>query len=239
MPPVTATESGPNSVPAQPRPGRRGVALGVARALMRGVDGVCLDACVSRHRLHFGLGRRLRLRLGGRNVRRRIGDRRLGKRLVRGLFGGRLVHALFDRRLGKRLVRSLFARALLHRLSILGEDLVGEVDLRRGRGLERLTVGSRLHVLAVFHALERQRQAAPLGVDLDDLHVHDIALRDDLARVLDVVLRELGDVNEALDARHDLDEGAERHDLRHLALRRRRSRCRRRRPAARDPTGSA
>ena len=41
---------------------------------------------------------------------------------------------------------------------------------------------------------------------------------DDLARALDVVLGELGDVDEALDAGDDLDEGAERDDLGHLAL---------------------
>ena len=41
---------------------------------------------------------------------------------------------------------------------------------------------------------------------------------DDLARALDVVRRELGDVHEALDAVEDLDERAERDDLRDLAL---------------------
>ena len=33
-----------------------------------------------------------------------------------------------------------------------------------------------------------------------------------------MVLRKLGDVNELLDARHDLDEGTESDDLRDLAL---------------------
>ncbi len=42
--------------------------------------------------------------------------------------------------------------------------------------------------------------------------------------ILDVVLRELRDVHEALDAGQDLDEGAERDDLRHACPRRRRSR---------------
>src|SRR5262249_30999755 len=45
-----------------------------------------------------------------------------------------------------------------------------------------------------------------------------VALRDDLARVLDMMLRELRDVHEALDARKDLDESAEGHDLRDLSL---------------------
>src|SRR5262249_50198766 len=52
----------------------------------------------------------------------------------------------------------------------------------------------------------------------DDLRLDEIALRDDLTRVLDVVLRELRDVHQTLNARQDLDEGAERDDLRDLAL---------------------
>ena len=71
---------------------------------------------------------------------------------------------------------------------------------------------------AALDALEREREAAPLGVDLDDLRLDEIALRDDLARVLDVVLRQLGDVHEPLDPGHDLDERAEGDDLRDLAL---------------------
>ena len=66
--------------------------------------------------------------------------------------------------------------------------------------------------------LERQREPPPVGVDLDDPHLDLVALRDDLARVLDVVLCEFGDVDEPLDAREDLDEGAERDDLRHRAF---------------------
>src|SRR6202007_3132920 len=55
-------------------------------------------------------------------------------------------------------------------------------------------------------------------VDLEDANVHRVALRDHFTRILDVVLRELGDVHEAFDARQDLDERAERDDLRDLAL---------------------
>ena len=80
------------------------------------------------------------------------------------------------------------------------------------------TVCARLHRIVVLDALQREREAAALAVDLDDLDVHRLALRDDLARVLDVVLRELGDVHEALDTREDLDEGAERDDLRDATL---------------------
>ena len=67
-------------------------------------------------------------------------------------------------------------------------------------------------------ALEREREPTALAVDLEDQDLDGIALRHDLARVLDVVLRELGDVHEPLDAREDLDERAERDDLRHLAV---------------------
>ena len=74
---------------------------------------------------------------------------------------------------------------------------------RRGRSsgarVHRLAaVGARLHRIGVLDALQREREPAALAVDLDDLHVDRLALRDDLARVLDVVLRELGDVHEAL-----------------------------------------
>src|SRR5581483_5106558 len=93
----------------------------------------------------------------------------------------------------------------------LREDLLGEVE--RGHAL-----GPRQRQLAVLDPLQRQGEAAALGVDLDDLHGDDGALRDDLARVLDVVRRELGDVDEPLDAGEDLDEGAERDDLRDAPL---------------------
>ena len=67
-------------------------------------------------------------------------------------------------------------------------------------------------------ALEAQRQPPALVVDLEDLDLHHVAGVDDLARVLDVVLGELGDVHEPLDAVHDLDERAEADDLGDLAL---------------------
>ena len=79
-------------------------------------------------------------------------------------------------------------------------------------------VRARDGLVALLDALEREREAPALAVDLEDAHVHRVALRDDLARILDVMRRELGDVHEPLDARKDLDEGAERDDLRHAAL---------------------
>ena len=95
----------------------------------------------------------------------------------------------------------------------LGEDVLGQVD--RGPRVHRLgAVCARLHRIGVLDALQRQREAPALAVDLDDLHVHRLALRHHLARVLDVMLRELGDVHETLDPRQDLDERAEGDDLR-------------------------
>ena len=79
-------------------------------------------------------------------------------------------------------------------------------------------VGPRHGQRALLDPLQGEREAATVAVDLEDQHVDRIALRDDLARVFDVVIGELGDVHEALDAGEDLDEGAERDDLRHAAL---------------------
>ena len=62
---------------------------------------------------------------------------------------------------------------------------------------------------------------------------------DDLARVLDVVLGKLGDVDEALDALHDLDERAEVDDLGDLALEHVTDVVGAARPAATDPPESA
>src|ERR1043166_1523917 len=131
------------------------------------------------------------------------GARLLGRSLIGldagvGLLGGRL----FLGDLGGR-------RAL-------GEDLLGEIQVRRA--LDRLGVVGALGDPAALDPLQREREPPPLRVDLDDLRLDEIALRDDLARVLDVVLCELRDVHEPLDPREDLDEGAERDDLRDLAL---------------------
>ena len=80
-------------------------------------------------------------------------------------------------------------------------------------------LGGGLDVRQLFgHALDAEREAAALGVDLEDLHAHVLPRLEDLARVLDVVVGQLGDVHEALDSVHDLHEGAEGHDLGDLAL---------------------
>ena len=79
-------------------------------------------------------------------------------------------------------------------------------------------VGARERLHPFLDPLEREREAPALTVDLEDEHVDRIALGDDLARVLDMVLRELGDVDETFDTGQDLDEGAEGDHLRHAAL---------------------
>ena len=79
-------------------------------------------------------------------------------------------------------------------------------------------VGARDGLVALLDTLEREGEAPALAVDLEDADVDRVTLRDDLARVLDVVRRELGDVDEPLDAGKDLDEGAERDDLRDATL---------------------
>src|SRR5690349_19307859 len=144
----------------------------------------------------------------------------IGRVKLLGLVGGSLCLGL--RRLGCLDVRQwlrLGGRLELWRFGsgrALREDLLGEIEVRRA--FDGLGVLGPLGHAAALDPLEREREAAPLGVHLDDLGLDRVALRDDLARVLDVVLGELGDVNEPLDAGHDLDEGAEGDDLRDLAL---------------------
>ena len=61
--------------------------------------------------------------------------------------------------------------------------------------------------------LDRQADPTALQVDVDDLHPQLLAGGDDLLGQVDVVRRHLRDVDEALDAVADLDEGAEGHEL--------------------------
>src|SRR5918998_1800327 len=148
-----------------------------------------------------GLVGRDGLRPGGGGIGREVGGR---DGLGRGRLGGRLTG------------EDLFAQPQLgYVVEVAGTLPGGGVVGHGGEPLGRQDL--RLEHLAL-DALYAQRQAAALGVDLEDLHLHVVAGRDDLARVLDVVRRELGDVDEALDAVEDLDEGAERHDLRDRAL---------------------
>src|SRR3954447_17383531 len=135
-----------------------------------------------------------------------------------------------------RLPREWLALLLVVREDVLGEPerrdvvqiaglaraarLADGVLLERVGGLAALAAldGLVAEPLLAVDALDGQRQAPALGVDLEDLDLDLVARRDDLARVLDVVAGQLGDVHQALDAVEDLDEGAEGDDLGDLAL---------------------
>src|SRR5204862_5501138 len=107
-----------------------------------------------------------------------------------------------------------------------GEDVLGQAevadlaDLAAVLAAAGLAAGARGHLarLRRLDPLDAKRQPPPVGVDLEDLDLDVVARLDYLARVLDVVLGELGDVDQPLDALHDLDEGAEGDDLGDLAL---------------------
>ncbi len=58
----------------------------------------------------------------------------------------------------------------------------------------------------------------PLGVEADDPELERLALVDDVARVGDSLVRELADVDQALEPVADPDEGAEVDELRHRAV---------------------
>src|SRR5581483_1974945 len=102
-------------------------------------------------------------------------------------------------------------------LIVAGEHVLGQAELGHVVEIAGIAVHrggdrpDREHL--ALDPLDRQRQAPALGVDLEDLDPHRVARLDDLARVLDVVLGQLGDVHEALDPVEDLDERAERDDL--------------------------
>src|SRR5204863_8488076 len=65
--------------------------------------------------------------------------------------------------------------------------------------------------------LEAQRDALAVAVDIEHLDLDRVADREDLARVVDVRPRELGDVDQAVDA-VEVHERAEVDDVRDLAL---------------------
>ena len=89
-------------------------------------------------------------------------------------------------------------------------------DLTRSDLADRVRAGE--HLPRVFlRRLERQRDALAVEVDLEDLDGDLLAHLDDLGGVLDVLPRELGDVNESVDAA-EVDERAEVDDRRDDAL---------------------
>src|SRR5215211_4673737 len=139
--------------------------------------------------------------------------------LLSGLFG-RLFHGRVGRGRVRRVGGHLALAGRRGREDVLGEPELGHVVEVDGAAVRRLlrrrAVALRQHL--TLDPLDREGEAAPLRVDLEDLDLDVVARLDDLARVLDVVLGELGDVDEPLHALEDLDEGAEGHDLGDLAL---------------------
>src|SRR2546427_21193 len=66
--------------------------------------------------------------------------------------------------------------------------------------------------------LQAERDALVFGVHVQDQHIHFVALLHDFGRVLHPLRpRHVRDVNQAVDPRLDLDEGAERGEVAHLA----------------------
>src|SRR5215211_3298015 len=139
--------------------------------------------------------------------------------LLSGLFG-RLFHGRVGRGRVRRVGGHLALAGRRGREDVLGEPELGHVVEVDGAAVRRLlrrrAVALRQHL--TLDPLDREGEAAPLRVDLEDLDLDVVARLHDLARVLHVLLRELGDVHEPLDALEDLDEGAEGHDLGDLAL---------------------
>ena len=149
----------------------------------------------ARARLRHLVAGRLGLeRLFGELLGHGLRDDRLGCELRRDLLGG-------DRVLGER-DGLLASRIRASSAAIAGrrECVLGQLQVR-GQVHRLAAVGARERLRPFLDPLEREREATPVAVDLEDQHVDRIALGDDLARVLDMVLRELGDVDEPLDAR--------------------------------------
>src|SRR6478609_2790854 len=98
----------------------------------------------------------------------------------------------------------------------LGVDVVALGVVLGGHAVARgVELGVDRHALVGL--LERQRDPAPVEVDVDDLDHAVVTNLHDLLRDLDVALGQLRDVHQALDALLDADERAERHQLGDLA----------------------
>src|SRR5688572_27325634 len=111
--------------------------------------------------------------------------------------------------------------AFLPRLSLdveaLGVLVLPVLVVLRDHAVEgRVELGA-VGVDRLVRLLERERDAATLEVDVDDLDEDLFADRDDLLSELDVLARELRDVHEALDAVCDAHERTERDELGDLA----------------------
>src|SRR3954447_17266401 len=112
----------------------------------------------------------------------------------------------------------LLLAAVLGGLAGQRRELVSHDVAQRRRGhaaREALRVGK---LLGPRGAAERESDLSLGGVDGDDLRLQRLARLDERLGVLDPLLRELGDVNQTLDALLDLDERAEVEHLDDLGL---------------------
>src|SRR5690606_4376112 len=105
------------------------------------------------------------------------------------------------------------------RVEALGVLVLPVGVVLRGHAVERGIEGRvvALGVDAVVRLLERERDAATLEVDVDDLDEDVLVDGDDLLGQIHVALGQLGDVHEALDAVLDADERTEGNQLGDLA----------------------
>src|SRR4249919_4176643 len=81
--------------------------------------------------------------------------------------------------------------------------------LGRNRGVKLRFARGRRHIVQA----PRERDALALHVDLQHAHLDDVARFDDFARILDVLVRERRDVDQAVLVHADVDEGAEGGDV--------------------------
>ena len=96
----------------------------------------------------------------------------------------------FGLQVGTDVVAVLVVRVLTEHVPVFGGDLT-----------------------ALGGLLDRQRDPPAFEIDVDDLDPQLLTGCDHLVRLLDVVHRHLGDVNETFDAVTDLHERAERYEL--------------------------
>src|SRR5206468_5585171 len=101
-------------------------------------------------------------------------------------------------------VAALLARAALTARAATRGSRLARLGRRPGRWL--------------FSLLEAQAQPMPLGIERDDLELERLALVDDVARMRDALMRELADMDQALEAVSDTDERTEVDQLRDRAV---------------------